>query len=162
MSATTGSSFLCRSWSDSRSLSRLIGCRTHADPGGDYKHFPLPAVTIPASACQAACEKEAHSTPKCVGWTWACPGMQGPKPVRKSASFFEFSLCLSRACLGKMIVLYINGAKIPFFAGLLAQGQNDPALQDGLRDEVILKNRPVFSPPSRNSMNCSDKLGTTI
>jgi hypothetical protein len=24
--------------------------------------------------------------------------------VRKTASFFEFSLCLSRACLGKMIV----------------------------------------------------------
>ena len=59
----------------------MIGCRTHADPGGDYKHFPLPTVTTPASACQAACEKEAHSTPKCVGWTWACPGMQGPKPV---------------------------------------------------------------------------------
>jgi hypothetical protein len=27
--------------------------------------------------------------------------------VRKTASFFEFSLCLSRACLGKMIVFYI-------------------------------------------------------
>jgi hypothetical protein len=41
--------------------------------------------------------------------------------VRKTASFFEFSLCLSRACLGKMIVfisfLYINGSKMPFFAG---------------------------------------------
>jgi|EP01046_Picozoa_sp_COSAG06_P044464 hypothetical protein len=24
--------------------------------------------------------------------------------VRKTASFFEFSLCLSRACLGKMII----------------------------------------------------------
>jgi hypothetical protein len=37
--------------------------------------------------------------------------------VGKTASFFEFSLCLSRACLGKMIVLYINGSKMPFFAG---------------------------------------------
>jgi hypothetical protein len=39
--------------------------------------------------------------------------------VRKTASFFEFSLCLSRACLGKMIVFKcINGSKMPFFAGL--------------------------------------------
>eukprot|EP01052_Picozoa_sp_SAG31_P031921 SAG31_NODE_3441_length_4266_cov_46.035757_1_plen_382_part_10 len=54
----------------------------HTDfPGGDYKHFTLPAVITPASACQAACEKETHSTPRCVGWTWACPGMQGAKPV---------------------------------------------------------------------------------
>ena len=36
-----------------------------------------------------------------------------PKPYRqglacdKTASFFEFSLCLSRACLGKMFVFYI-------------------------------------------------------
>jgi hypothetical protein len=31
------------------------------------------------------------------------------------------SLCLSRACLGKMIVfsLYVNGSKMPFFAGRL-------------------------------------------
>jgi hypothetical protein len=29
----------------------------------------------------------------------------------KSHSFFEFSLCSSRACLGKMIILCINGAK---------------------------------------------------
>ena len=27
----------------------------------------------------------------------------------QTASCFEFSLCLSRACLGKLIVLYING-----------------------------------------------------
>ena len=37
--------------------------------------------------------------------------------VRKNGIFFEVSLCLSRACLGKLIVfLYINGAKMPFFA----------------------------------------------
>jgi glycine/D-amino acid oxidase-like deaminating enzyme len=35
-------------------------------------------------------------------------------PVRKTASFFEFYPCLSRACLGKMIVLYINGSKCRF------------------------------------------------
>jgi hypothetical protein len=28
--------------------------------------------------------------------------------------FFEFSLRLSRACLGKMFILYINGSKRPF------------------------------------------------
>jgi hypothetical protein len=35
--------------------------------------------------------------------------VEGPleELVRKTASFFEFSPCLSRACLGKMIVLYI-------------------------------------------------------
>ncbi len=37
--------------------------------------------------------------------------------VRKTASFVEFSLCLSRACLGKMFVLFINGLKMSFFAG---------------------------------------------
>jgi hypothetical protein len=38
--------------------------------------------------------------------------------VRKTASFFEFSLCLSRACLGKMIVfIFKNGSNKPFFAG---------------------------------------------
>ena len=35
----------------------------------------------------------------------------------KNAIFSEFSLCLSRSCLGKMIVLYINGSKIAFCAG---------------------------------------------
>ena len=33
----------------------------------------------------------------------------------KRTSFFEFSLCLSRACLGKMFVLYTNGAKSGVF-----------------------------------------------
>jgi hypothetical protein len=34
----------------------------------------------------------------------------------KTVSFLEFSLCLSRACLGKMFVhIYINGSKRPFF-----------------------------------------------
>jgi hypothetical protein len=37
--------------------------------------------------------------------------------VRKTASFLEFSLCLSRACLGKMIVSIYKWLKIPFFAG---------------------------------------------
>jgi hypothetical protein len=31
-------------------------------------------------------------------------GLEMAQSVRKTASFFEFSLCLSRACLGKMIV----------------------------------------------------------
>jgi ABC-type multidrug transport system fused ATPase/permease subunit len=31
--------------------------------------------------------------------------------VRKTASFFEFSLCLSRACLGKMIVFIYKWLK---------------------------------------------------
>jgi hypothetical protein len=47
--------------------------------------------------------------------------MKSGLEVRKTASFLEFSLCLSRACLGKMIVLYINGSKKPFSAGLWVQ-----------------------------------------
>jgi hypothetical protein len=35
--------------------------------------------------------------------------------VRKTASFFEFSLCLSRACLGKMIVLIYKWLKNAVF-----------------------------------------------
>ena len=44
-----------------------------------------------------------------------------PGPVRKTASFFEFSLCLSRACLGKMMHFYVTrGQKVPLFSHLLA------------------------------------------
>ena len=35
--------------------------------------------------------------------------------VRKTASFFEFSLCLSRACLGKMIVFRTKWLKNAVF-----------------------------------------------
>jgi hypothetical protein len=35
--------------------------------------------------------------------------------VRKTASFFEFFLCLSRACLGKMIVLIYKWLKNAVF-----------------------------------------------
>jgi hypothetical protein len=37
--------------------------------------------------------------------------------VRKTASFLEFSLCLSRACLGKMIVYTYKWLKNAVFAG---------------------------------------------
>jgi hypothetical protein len=39
--------------------------------------------------------------------------------VRNTASFFEFSLCLSRACLGKMIdfIYKWHLKNEPFFAG---------------------------------------------
>jgi hypothetical protein len=45
-------------------------------------------VSSPSSSAAAAAESTSAS----------------PAAVRKTASFFEFSLCLSRACLGKMIV----------------------------------------------------------
>jgi hypothetical protein len=45
-------------------------------------------VSSPSSPAAAAAESTSAS----------------PAAVRKTASFFEFSLCLSRACLGKMIV----------------------------------------------------------
>jgi hypothetical protein len=40
---------------------------------------------------------------------------RGDRPCEKRHSFFEFSLCLSRACPGKMLVLYINGSKSGVF-----------------------------------------------
>ena len=49
--------------------------------GGDYRHFPLANASSPPSDCAAACEKEKAPRGRCVGWTWACPGMQGPLPV---------------------------------------------------------------------------------
>jgi hypothetical protein len=42
--------------------------------------------------------------------------------VRKTASFFEFSLCLSRACLGKMIVFIYKLLKNAVFAGRMDCG----------------------------------------
>ena len=50
-------------------------------------------------------------------WTAA---LQVRKTERRSF-LSAVSLCLSRACLGKMIVfsLYVNGSKMPFFAGRL-------------------------------------------
>jgi hypothetical protein len=41
----------------------------------------------------------------------------------KTASFFEFSLCLSRACLGKMIVFIYKWLKN---AGFRREGRRQP------------------------------------
>jgi hypothetical protein len=42
-------------------------------------------------------------------------GMIGNPTVRKTASFFELSLCLSRACLGKLIVYIYKWCKNAVF-----------------------------------------------
>jgi hypothetical protein len=47
--------------------------------------------------------------------------------VRKTASFFEFSLCLSRACLGKMIDLIYKWLKDAVFS----QGCLNGGLRNG-------------------------------
>ena len=39
--------------------------------GGDYRHFPLPNASSPASDCQAACEQD--GTAKCTAWTCKFP-----------------------------------------------------------------------------------------
>jgi hypothetical protein len=55
--------------------------------------------------------------------------------VRKTPSFLEFSLCLSRACLGKMIILYINGhagAEVLSFLGAIACSKKLSICQDRL------------------------------
>jgi hypothetical protein len=43
------------------------------------------------------------------------------RACEKTVYFLEFPLCLSRACLGKMFVLCINGSKRPFFAHRASQ-----------------------------------------
>jgi hypothetical protein len=58
--------------------------------------------------------------------------LQAQKQVRKTASFFEFSLCLSRACLGKMIVFIYKWLKMPFFAGTERRNRS-----------TILRKKPV-------------------
>ena len=75
--------------------------------------------------------------------------MKSGLEVQKTASFLEFSLCLSRACLGKMIVLYINGSKKPFSAGLWVQPRYGNAF---VRWHLIAKILPSF---------CQDRLGTS-
>ena len=42
--------------------------------------------------------------------------------TRKPGPVFEFPLCLSRACLGKMIVFICKWLKMPCFAGLAVIG----------------------------------------
>jgi hypothetical protein len=48
--------------------------------------------------------------------------MGGSTPVRKTSSFFEFSLCLSRACLGKMIVFIYKWLQKAVFSAGVASG----------------------------------------
>ena len=57
--------------------------------------------------------------------------------MRKTASFFEFSLCLSRACLGKIIGFIYKWRKTPFFAGkptVLILSNGGAVAIDGLID----------------------------
>ena len=63
------------------------------------------------------CHATNHFHDKCVRVVAACSDKQGGQPswVRKTASFFEFSLCLSRACLGKMFVFIYKWLKNAVF-----------------------------------------------
>eukprot|EP01046_Picozoa_sp_COSAG06_P039393 COSAG06_NODE_4648_length_4068_cov_2.547493_2_plen_100_part_00 len=50
-------------------------------------------------------------------------------PCKKTALYFEFSLCLPRACLGKMIIFILkSGQKVPFSHLLLRQSHPPAAL----------------------------------
>jgi hypothetical protein len=61
----------------------------------------------------------------------------------KTASFLEFSLCLSRACLSKMIIfISINGSKGPFFQVWRSLGRG-VAEEEGARRGVRQRS-PVF------------------
>jgi hypothetical protein len=77
--------------------------------------------------------------------------MKSGLEVQKTV-FLEFSLCLSRACLGKMIVLYINGSKKPFSAGLWVQPRYGNAFCAMAFNYLIAKILPSF---------CQDRLGTS-
>ena len=61
--------------------------------------------------------------------------------VRKTASFFEFSLCLSRACLGKMFVFRYKWRKNAVF-------------------RRTNQKRLCLSTFQMNKMICQDRLGT--
>jgi hypothetical protein len=61
-------------------------------------------------------DKQRESTQKESGCVFLqamthCDGINATASVRKTASFFEVSLCLSRACLGKMIVFIYKWLK---------------------------------------------------
>jgi hypothetical protein len=56
-------------------------------------------------------------TVRCVWLCVASSDTTHDEKVRKTASFLEISLCLSRACLGKMIVFKYKWLKNAFFAG---------------------------------------------
>jgi hypothetical protein len=52
-----------------------------------------------------------------------CLWRGGSRPaaeLQQNRLCLEFALCLSRACLGKIIILYINGEKMSFFHLLMA------------------------------------------
>jgi hypothetical protein len=55
----------------------------------------------------------------------------GVEPKETRHSFFELSLCLSRACLGKMIAFYIEkGAKVAFlYQSFKSPAENAMAFQ---------------------------------
>jgi hypothetical protein len=74
-------------------------------------------------------------------------------PVRKTASFSEFSLWLSRACLSKMIAKWLKNAvfrrntpTLPAGASPIAMRYNSTWIEKGARPELALP--PVPPPPS--------------
>jgi len=96
------------------SSSRLSAATRRAQKSGSWNTAPIRA---PASHARSAlwpvhtgALATAHTTT--IAWQ-ASKGKRATSAaaVRKTPSFFEFSLCLSRACLGKMIVFIYKWLK---------------------------------------------------
>jgi hypothetical protein len=67
------------------------------------------------------------------------------RPLRENASRFEFSLCLSRVCLGKMIVFSINTSR----------KMRIPHLREAVRGAAACGSVPTCSRERPFCLNCS-------
>eukprot|EP01046_Picozoa_sp_COSAG06_P008785 COSAG06_NODE_449_length_15623_cov_50.097204_3_plen_171_part_00 len=77
-------------------------------------------------ALQLVADADCSSAVCGVVWCGVCVDSCGAAcSVRKTASFFEFSLCLSRTCLGKMIVFIYKWRKNTVFRRATSVSDDD-------------------------------------
>ena len=89
--------------------------------GGDYRHFPLPRASSPASDCQAACEQDGAA--KCTAWTCKFTGNQSLLAVHGSSA-------LTNACDYRGLPGHAGSATC-----VLAEGQHCIYAGGRLRDD---------------------------
>ena len=87
------------------------------------------------SPFSAACRSSLSEASCCCAMCCVCTRRRPPPAfMYKIVSFFEFSLCLSRACLGKMIIFKSKRTKSSVFAYHTTSGR-DGILGNKLRRE---------------------------
>ena len=95
----------------------LQSCR-HPAPAPAPLHLPLPLLSLPlpplppAIMCSLRRPQARASAPRQSGTR------HDASPFDKTASIFEFSLCLSLACLGKIIIFICKWRKKTVFSQL--------------------------------------------